>query len=385
MLRFMDAGESHGKGIMTIVEGMPYGVEVSGEEIEKELARRRLGYGRGGRMKLEADKVEILSGIRSGKTIGSPVAIMVLNAEYEKWKDIMPVEGSNGIDALTKPRPGHADLAGALKYGTRDIRDVLERASARETVGRVCAGAMAKMLLSRVGIEVFSHVLQIGGINAEETENSPKRDEVMKADENPVRCLDEEASSLMVKEIDRAKTEGNTLGGIFEILAFGVPPGIGSYAHWDRRLDARIAGAVMSVQAIKGVEIGKGFKMAGMRGSDVLDAINYEKGKGFSRLANNAGGIEGGMTNGEVVVVRAAMKPIPTLSDPPYTVDLASKERVKAAVERADICAVPAAAVIAESCVALVLADSMLEKTGGDSMDEIRERFQVMVRRQTDF
>ncbi|MBC7252561.1 MAG: chorismate synthase [Actinobacteria bacterium] len=380
-MRFLDSGESHGAGMLAVVEGMPMGVPVRREFLESELARRRLGYGRGPRMALERDEVEILGGVRGGRTLGSPVALLVRNAEHRKWLKVMSPYGEVEAEPLTRPRPGHADLAGAIKYGTRDIRDILERSSARETVGRVCAGALAKSLLVCLDIHVYSHVLQVGEARVTAAGETPRREEAAAADEDPMRCLDREASLRMREEVDRARREGDSLGGVFEVVAYGVPPGLGSHVHWDRRLDGRLAAAVMSIQAVKGVEVGEGFLLAGMRGSLASDPIYHSKRRGFYRRTNRAGGLEGGITNGEPVVVRAAMKPIPTLASPLETVDLVTKERVAAAVERADVCAVPAAAVIAESAVAFVLADALLEKLGGDSLEELGARFRDLKRR----
>jgi chorismate synthase len=385
MIRFLDAGESHGLGIAVIVEGFPYGLPLRAREIEVELARRRLGYGRSGRMGLEMDKVEVLSGVRLGKTLGSPISLLVRNAERDKWGELMRVEEGEDVDAMTRIRPGHADLAGALKYGTRDLRDILERASARETVGRVCAGAIAKGLLASMDIHVYSHVLSVGSITAKLNEGVPSLEEIRVADRDPMRCLHAEISREMMAEIDRAGDKGDTLGGVFEVIAYGVPWGLGSHVHWDRRLDSRLAAAVMSIQAIKGVEFGDGFDLAKKAGSQVVDHVRYERGRGFSHLSNHAGGLEGGITNGEPLVIRAAMKPIPTLAKPPESIDLVSKEVAVAGVERADVCAVPAAAVIAESAVAWVLADALLEKTGGDSLEEIIFRFQDVKRRHREF
>lgn len=385
MLRFLDAGESHGKGMVTIVEGLPYGIPLSAEEIERELARRRLGYGRGARMDLEKDMVDIISGVREGATLGSPVAMLVKNAEYDKWSKTMRTEGERKGEGMTNLRPGHADLAGAIKYGTRDLRDILERASARETVGRVCAGALAKIMLECLGICVQSHILGIGSIKAEAAGEIPGLEEIKRADDDPMRCLDSLTSVRMRDEIDQARQRGDTLGGVFEVIAYGLPAGLGSHVHWDRRLDARLAAAVMSIQAIKGVEIGDGFALAGMRGSEAVDTICHKQGRGYFRRANHAGGLEGGMTNGELLLVRGAMKPIPTLASPPDSLDLETKKRVKAAVERADICAVPAAAVIAESAVAFVIADALMEKTGGDNLGEIKQRYEIMRQQQAEF
>jgi chorismate synthase len=385
MLRYLDAGESHGKGIACVVEGMPRGIPLVAAYIESELSRRRAGYGRGARMGLEQDRVEVISGIRAGHTLGSPIAMLVINAEYGKWREIMAVDGDVRAEAVTAPRPGHADLAGALKYGTRDLRDILERASARETVGRVCAGAVAKRFLEELGIGVFSHVLEVGGVGVEPGAVAPSGDELRRADSDAMRCLDEECSGRMREEVDRARDAGDSLGGIFQVVVLGLPAGLGSHVHWDRRLDARLAAAVMAIQAVKGCDIGDGFGLAKMRGSQAADEILHAPGRGFYRLANHAGGIEGGMSNGEPLLIRAAMKPIPTLPRPLRSVDIVSKEAAEAAVERADVCAVPAAAVIAEACVAFVLADAVLEKTGGDSMEEIGERYRVMAGGQIGF
>ena len=384
-MRFLDAGESHGKGMLCIVEGVPRGVPLQAATVERELARRRLGYGRGARMGLEEDRVELFSGIRGGSTLGSPVAMLVRNAEHEKWKGVMAAEGEIAAEALTAPRPGHADLAGALKYGTHDVRDILERASARETVGRVCAGTIARRLLEELGMSVFSHVLEVGDVRMEEGRGPHPPEELARADSDAMRCLDEKASLKMQEAVDAARDAGDSLGGLFEVVAFGLPAGLGSHAHWDRRLDARLAAAIMSIQAIKGCEFGDGFELARGRGSRVADEIFHDSERGFHRAGNHAGGIEGGMSNGEPLVLRAAMKPIPTLASPLRTVDLVSKAEVKAAVERADVCAVPAAAVIAESCVAFVLADAVLEKLGGDHMGEIRERCRALREDQAGF
>jgi len=385
MLRYLDAGESHGKGMVTVVEGLPHGVPVRAEGIEKELARRRLGYGRSGRMRLEKDKVEIISGVRAGKTMGSPLAMLVENAEHTKWKEVMKVEGEIEEGAMTRIRPGHADLAGALKYGTHDLRDILERASARETVGRVCAGAVAKNLLGCLGITVMSHVLSVGKANAGGEHRPPGLEEISKADSDPMRCLDGALTRRMMEEVDKAREQGDSLGGIFEVIAYGLPAGLGSHVHWDRRLDSRIAAAVMGIQAVKGVEIGDGFAAAHARGSEMVDIVYHGEGRGFYRRTNHAGGLEGGMSNGETVVVRAAMKPIPTLTSPVESLDIVSKERMTAAVERADVCAVPAAAVIAESVIAFVLAGALLEKLGGDSLGEIEERYRMLLEEQARF
>ena len=379
MLRYLDAGESHGRGMVCLLEGMPRGVPLRSAHIERELSRRRLGYGRGPRMDLEEDRVEIYSGVRGGLTLGSPIAMLVANAEHAKWEGIMAVEGEVAGPPLTAPRPGHADLAGALKYGTRDLRDILERASARETVGRVCAGAVAGRLLGELGMEILSHVTAVGGVAAEAPQElSPEL--LREADADAMRCLDAEASLRMREEVDAAREAGDSLGGIFQVVAFGVPVGLGSHVHWDRRLDARLAAALMGIQAVKGCAVGGGFELATLRGSRAADEIFRAEGGGLRRGSNHAGGIEGGMSNGEPIVLQAAMKPIPTLRSPLRSVDLISGEAVEGAVERADVCAVPAAAGVAEACVSFVLAQALLEKTGGDSMEEIEERFRALRR-----
>lgn len=380
MLRYLDAGESHGPGILTIVEGMPAGLKLSRSDVERELTRRRLGYGRSSRMELEGDRVEFLAGLRMGRTMGGPLAMMVENAESEKWKKVMKIEEGEAADKITKPRPGHADFAGWMKYGSGDVRDVLERASARETVGRVCAGAVARVFLRELGIEIGSHVLRVGKVEARRPVRVSCRD-LYRADDDPMRCLDEKASARMMEEVNRAKEKGDSLGGVFEVVACKVPPGLGSHVHWDRRLDGRLAGAVMAIQGIKGVEIGSGFDLAGMSGSQASDEIYYAEERGIYRKTNRAGGLEGGITNGENIVLRAAMKPIPTLAAPLRTVDLVTFQEEKAFKERADVCAVPSAAVIAEAVVAFVLAEALIEKLGGDGMEEIKERYRLMVDR----
>ncbi len=385
MLRFLDAGESHGRSIVAILEGLPFGIPVNSQIIDKELCRRRMGYGRSARMDIESDQVRIISGVRMGVTLGSPIALEVGNVEYEKWEEVMSVEAKQDINTLTQLRPSHADLAGAIKYGTRDVRNILERASARETVGRVSAGAIAKSFLGIFDIEIYSHVLSVNKVQARIDCESMTIEFLKKADQDSMRCLDPEASQQMIKEIDGAREKGDSLGGVFEVIAFGIPIGLGSHVQWDRRLDGRIAASIMSIQAIKGVEIGNGFTLSGMSGSEAADQIYHEKGKGFRHSSNHAGGIEGGITNGEPVVARAAMKPIPTLTSPLDSIDLCNKKRIKAAVERSDVCAVPAAAVIGESALAFVLADALLEKLGGDNIEEMKERYQTLKRFQADF
>ncbi len=376
-MRFLDAGESHGRGMATVVEGCPAGLPLRAAYVEAELARRRRGYGRGGRMSIEADRVEILSGVRHGRTLGSPITLWVENRDHANWLEAMGAEEPReGGDArrVTAPRPGHADLAGAVKYGTRDLRDILERASARETVGRVCAGSVARRLLERLGITVLSHVLSIGGVRARPAA-APGPADRERVDADGLRCLDPAASARMKERIDEAAGQGDTLGGEVEVLAYGVPPGLGSHAHWDRRLDGLLAQAVMSVQSCKGVEVGDGFALAAAPGSSVLDLIAHGGQRGYHRLANHAGGIEGGISNGETVVLRAAFKPIPTLGRPAPTVDVDSRQGVEAQAERSDVCAVPAAGVVAESMVAWTLACALLEKTGGDRLAEVEARF----------
>jgi chorismate synthase len=370
--RFVTSGESHGPGLTAIVEGMPAGLELSAEDIDRDLARRQLGHGRGGRMKIEKDRADVVSGVRHGRTLGSPVTLRVANRDYQNWEERMnpwPVDAE--VDEVHLPRPGHADLAGVMKYGFTDVRNVLERASARETAARVAAGALAKALLASLGVTVFSHVTRIGSVTA------PERDDLTPADfegvdESPVRCLDSDSSAAMVAEIDAARKANESLGGVFEVIAFGVVPGIGSHISWEERLDGRLAGAIMSIQAMKGVGIGDGFDLAGRVGSQSHDEIFWSEEQGFFRETNRAGGIEGGMTTGDPVVVRAAMKPLPTLTKPLRSVDLATKAPAAALRERTDSCTVPAAGVVGEAMVALVLAAAYREKLGGDHIDDTR-------------
>ncbi len=371
MLRFMTAGESHGESLVAILEGLPAGLEVSSGQINAELARRQKGYGRGKRMEIESDCVEFISGLRGGRTLGSPLAIRIQNRDWENWQETMSPEGRiRDSKSVNSPRPGHADLAGGIKYGHKDFRNILERASARETAARVAVGAVAKALLEKCGVAVGGHVVSIGGSDPSKAEFNRVVDAAT-AETSPVRCLDKSAEKEMIRLIDKAAENGETLGGIFEIKAFEVPVGLGSHVHWDRRLDSDLASAVMSIPAIKGVQIGAGFKGAMMPGSSVHDAIFYEKGRGFYRQTNNAGGIEGGISNGEAIILSAAMKPIPTLMSPLASVHFLSKRKVDAAVERSDVTAVPAACVIGESMVAIVLAKHMCEKFGGDSVEEM--------------
>ena len=364
MLRYLTSGESHGKCMLAILDGMPAGLKVDAALVNNELCRRMAGYGRGGRMKIERDAAEILSGLRRSRTIGSPIAIMVRNVDQSIGK--LPI--------ILEPRPGHADLAGAIKYGFDDVRDVLERASARETIARVSAGAVCKILLAEFGIRITSHVTAIG--NVESRKNSLGYKQIATLSErSQVRCADAAASVLMCKEIDMAMREGDTLGGVFEVIVNGVPPGLGSYTQWDRRIDAKLARAVMSIQAIKAVSFGAGFALAEMRGSTAHDEIFYSKSNGFFRKTNNAGGIEGGMTNGEDVRIQAAMKPLATLKRPLASVNIKTKRAFKATVERSDVCAVPAAGVIGEAVVAVEIANAVIEKFGGDSVREMRRNF----------
>ncbi len=375
MIRYLTAGESHGESLLVIVEGFPSNLRMVADEINRDLARRQMGAGRGGRMRIEADRVEILSGVRGGRTLGSPIALRIRNRDWEDWKDLMgPEEGVAEGRAVTRPRPGHADLAGGIKYGHEDLRNVLERASARETAARTAAGALARILLVRFGIAVVGQVLSIGSSPVSRVELT-RPEQAPALDASPVRCLDREAAAAMVEEIERATAAGDTLGGIFEVRAFGLPVGLGSYVHWDRRLDGDIARALMSIPSVKGVEIGLGFEGSRLPGSQAHDPISYEKGMGFFRRTNRAGGLEGGVTNGEALVARAAVKPIPTLGSPLPSVSLLSKQPAPGAVERSDVTAVPAACVIGEALVAWTLAAHLAEKFGGDSLDEMLRNF----------
>jgi chorismate synthase len=370
MLRFLTAGESHGPGLVVILEGMPAGVPVAEEAIALELARRRHGYGRGGRQRFEADAFEILGGVRHGRTLGSPVAITIPNVEFpDKYAELMGAGGEMDPAArLTRPRPGHADLVGALKYGFDDVRNVLERASARETAARVAAGAVCKAFLTELGVRVFSHVVQIGKAKVRRG-SIPTPDDAAAIDRSPVRCADPAAGEAMVAEIDRARKDKDSVGGVFEVLAYGVPPGAGSYVHWDRKLDARLAAGLMSIQSVKGVEVGDGFATASRPGSKAHDEIVLRGGR-LARASSRAGGIEGGMSTGEPIRVRAAMKPFSTVPKPLRTVDLATGEPAVAIKQRTDACAVPAGGVVGESVVAFTIADALLEKFGGDSLSE---------------
>jgi chorismate synthase len=369
--RFTTAGESHGPGLVAIVEGLPAGLELDRGRIDADMARRQLGHGRGGRMKIERDAVEIRSGVRHGLTLGSPVALLVANRDYANWEERMspwPVEAE--IEEVHTPRPGHADLAGLLKFGHSDVRNVLERASARETAARVGAGALAKELLRAVGVSVHSHVIQIGSVTAPEPTDLGPGD-FAEVDASPVRCLDPDAAERMVAEIDRLRKANESLGGVFEVRAFGLVPGVGSHTSWEERLDSRLAQAVVSIQAVKGVSVGEAWEVAGRPGSESHDEILWSEERGWHRETNRAGGIEGGMSNGEPLVVRAALKPLSTLTKPLRSVDTETKEPVQALRERTDSAVVPAAGVVGEAMVALVLARCYREKFGGDHIDDV--------------
>jgi chorismate synthase len=375
VLRFLTAGESHGRALVVIVEGLPAGLPVTVEAIQSELARRRLGYGRGPRMKFEQDDVTIVGGVRHGRTLGSPVAIEVGNTEWvrsDKWHEQMAVEPGPTPRRLTQPRPGHADLAGMQKYGFDDARDVLERASARETAARVAAGALAKALLGTLGVDVISHVVQMGSVRSKSVER-PRPADLDRVDSSPLRCFDAAAEQAMVDEIKAVAKEGDSLGGVVEVLGYGVPVGLGSHVHWDRRLDGLLAQALMSIQAVKGVEVGDGFDVAGQPGSRAHDPISWDaEGRRYRRTTTRAGGVEGGMSTGELLVCRAAMKPLATLNRPVLqTVDVDTKESTVSFKERTDVTAVPAMGVVAETMVALVLASEALRKFGGDSVPEL--------------
>ncbi|WP_448060702.1 chorismate synthase [Cellulomonas hominis] len=381
MLRWLTSGESHGPALVGVLEGLPAGVEVQTSDLQAALARRRLGYGRGARMTFEQDDVRLLAGVRLGVSQGGPVAVEIGNTEWPKWVDVMsadPVDDPEKLNRarnapLTRPRPGHADLVGMRKYAFDDARPVLERASARETAARVALGTLAAKLLEQAaGIRLVSHVVAIGPVSVPDDAPLPVPDDAAALDADPVRCFDAGASAAMVAEIDDCHDAGDTLGGVVEVLAYGLPSGLGSYVQADRRLDARLAGALMGIQAIKGVEVGDGFRTAARRGSQAHDEMERGEDGRIRRRSNRAGGLEGGMTNGEILRVRAAMKPISTVPRALVTVDTASGEPAKAQHQRSDVCAVPPAAVVAEAMVALVLADALLEKTGGDSVGEVR-------------
>jgi len=371
MLRFLTAGESHGRGLVVVVEGLPAGLPITIEEIQAELGRRRLGFGRGPRMRFEQDDLTILSGVRHGRTLGSPVAIEILNTEWPKWEQEMSPAPGKTEKPLTAPRPGHADLAGMQKYGFDEARDVLERASARETAARVAGGALAKALLAELGVEVLSHVVQLGPV-VTKSPTRPTFADLTVVDESPVRCFDRDAEAAMIAEVEAAAKAGDSVGGVVEVLAYGVPVGLGSHVHWDRKLDALLAQALMSIQAVKAVEIGEGLDVAGRRGSEAHDEILWDDEAGYRRASSRAGGIEGGISTGDLLVARAAMKPLATLNRPVLrTVDVATKEATVSFKERTDVTAVPAMGVVAETMVALVLANEALRKFGGDSLAEV--------------
>ena len=381
-MRYITAGESHGPQLTTIIEGVPAGLSLVADDINEELARRQKGYGRGRRMQIETDQVQILSGVRHGETLGSPIALVVENRDFAHWTKIMGAEPLTEQEEkemkrkVTKPRPGHADLNGAIKYGHRDMRNVLERSSARETTVRVAAGAVAKKVLAELGIKVAGHVIEIGGVQAKEITYSSIEELKSITEASPVRCLDDEAGNQMMKAIDDAKANGDSIGGIVEVIVEGMPIGVGSYVHYDRKLDAKLAAAIMSINAFKGVEIGIGFEAAHRPGSEVHDEILWNEEHGYTRRTNNAGGLEGGMTTGMPIVVRGVMKPIPTLYKPLQSVDIDTKEPFTATIERSDSCAVPAASVVAEAVVAWELATALIEQFGLDRMELIRENIE---------
>ena len=378
MIRFFTAGESHGPGLMAVIEGFPANVPIDLDKVNYELYRRQQGFGRGGRMKIEQDVVEIISGLRFGKTLGSPISMLVRNKDWENWREVMNQTKAFPGKEISRPRPGHADLSGALKYGFDDMRNVLERSSARETAMRVAVGAFAKEFLWALDIQIFSHVLQIGmvNVNSQSVEKIVQENQINdRADASPVRCLDKTAEAAMMEEITRIKKEGDTLGGVVQLIIRNIPPGLGSYVHWDRKLDGQLAQALMSVQAVKGVEVGNGFAGAALPGSAFHDEMYYEKGK-IVRKTNRAGGIEGGMSNGEDIVLQIFKKPIPTLMKPLHSVDVKTKEEFLAHKERSDITAVPALSVITEAVVAPVIANAILEKFGADNFNEISARYQ---------
>ncbi len=374
-IRFTTSGESHGPGLTAIVEGLPAGLPLNLEDLDRDLARRQLGHGRGGRMKIETDRADVISGVRHGRTLGSPVTIRVQNRDYANWEERMnpwPVDAE--VAEVHLPRPGHADLAGIQKFGFTDVRNVLERASARETAARVACGALAKSFLGDFGVQVFSHVVQIGSVRADAPADLEPAD-FAAVDESPVRCLDPAATEAMVAEIDTKRKANESLGGVFEVRVYGLVPGIGSYTSWEGRMDGRVGQAIMSIQAMKGVSVGDAFDVAGRVGSEAHDEIFWSEERGFYRETNRAGGLEGGMTTGEQLVVRGAMKPLPTLTKPLRSVDTESKEPAQALRERTDSCTVPAAGVVGEAMVALVLADAYREKFGGDHIDDVRAAF----------
>lgn len=370
MFRFLTAGESHGPCLTAVIEGLPAGLPVDLAAVNRDLARRQQGYGRGGRMRIEKDEAEVLSGLRFGRTLGSPLTLAVKNRDWANWQERMSPSGPAAGEAVTAPRPGHADLAGIQKYGHEDIRNILERASARETAARVAVGAVARQLLAALGVIVSAHVVAVGGVTA--ARRAYAADDIGSLTAaSPLFCADKAAEAAMMAAVDAAKTRGDTLGGVFEVVASGLPPGLGSHVQWDRRLDAALAAALMSIPAVKGVEIGEGFANAALPGSQAHDEIFYDPVRGYYRKTNRAGGVEGGISTGEDLVVRAVMKPIPTLMAPLASVDIATKTATRANTERSDVCAVPAAAVVGEAVVAIVLAGAVLEKFGGDHLGDL--------------
>jgi chorismate synthase len=374
LLRLTTAGESHGPGLTAIVEGLPAGLELRAQDIDADLARRQLGHGRGGRMKIERDAATVTAGVRHGRTLGGPVALQIPNRDYANWEERMnPWPVAEQIPEVHLPRPGHADLVGTWKYKQSDVRNILERASARETAARVAGGALAKAFLRALGVEIRSHVVQIASVHAPAPAAPLAVADFAAVDESPVRCLDADCSRAMVAEINKLRKENESLGGVFEVIAFGLTPGVGSHISWEERLDGRLAQAILSIQAMKGVAIGDGFGVAGVPGSHAHDEIFYSEQHGYFRETNRAGGLEGGMTTGEPLIVRGAMKPLPTLTKPLRSVDIATHAPAEALRERTDSCTVPAAGVVGEAMVALVLADAYRQKFGGDHIDDVRE------------
>jgi len=384
-MRYLTAGESHGPQLTAIIEGVPSGFNISTDIINNILKQRQRGYGRGRRMEIESDQVKVLSGIRHGKTTGAPITLVVENKDFTHWQKIMSVEelehssdDEDNTRRISKPRPGHADLNGGIKYNHRDLRNVLERSSARETAVRVAVGALAKQLLAPFGISILSHVVNIGGIKSQSFSqlNLPVNNLLLKVNESEVRCLDSEHTKQMIARIDQAKEKGDTLGGVVEVVAAGLPIGIGSHVHWDRKLDGKIAQAILSIQAFKGVEIGLGFESADLLGSQVHDEIMWDQNNGFYRNTNRAGGIEGGITNSEPIIIRGVMKPIPTLYKPLSSIDIDTKDSYYASIERSDACAVPAASIVAEQVVAFELANAFFDKFSGDSYLEVTKQYE---------
>jgi len=376
------AGESHGPGLTCLVEGLPAGLELAQEDLNEDMARRQLGHGRGGRMKIERDSAAITGGVRHGRTLGGPIALQVANRDYANWEERMnPWPVDEQVPEVHLPRPGHADLVGTQKYKQTDVRNILERASARETAARVAGGALCKAFLRALGVEVYSHVIQITSVHAPQRERELVADDFADVDDSPVRCLDADASKAMVREIDKLRKANESLGGVFEVRAFGLVPGLGSHVSWEERLDGRLAMAICSIQAMKGVSIGDAFTVAGVPGSQAHDEIFFSDERGYYRESNHCGGLEGGMTTGDPLVVRGAMKPLPTLTKPLRSVDTATHEPAQALRERTDSCTVPAAGVVGEAMVALVLADAYRRKFGGDHIDDVRDAVQAYEQR----